>query len=143
MEIKTITTEVDIMICKDIILAFRNNLKEENLVEEVLYLIKNESFKIKYLYDDKNHKAAAFIGYRNMRMLRTGPTIYIDDLYTDPDYRSQGCGATLLGEVKQEAIETGMKSVHLDSGFALHPAHRLYLNSGYVLACHHFAQLIS
>ncbi|MFP3534439.1 hypothetical protein SB763_34355, partial [Burkholderia sp. SIMBA_042] len=82
MEIRTITTEADIMICKDIILAFRNNLKEENLIEEVIYLIKNESFKIKYLYDDKNHKAAAFIGYRNMRMLRTGPTIYIDDLYT-------------------------------------------------------------
>ncbi|MEN5058424.1 GNAT family N-acetyltransferase [Sphingobacterium kitahiroshimense] len=139
MEIKTISTANDISVCKDIILAFRTNLKEEGYEQAITHMIKNESLHIDYVYDPEHRKAAAFVGYRYMCMLRTGPIIYIDDLYTDPAYRGKGCGAALLAHVKRKGIEKGMKAVHLDSGFPLHPAHRLYLKSGFDLACHHFA----
>jgi len=68
--------------------------------------------------------------------------IYVDDLYTDPAYRGGGFAGKLLDFVAGKAAYTGIKMIHLDSGYNLHDAHRLYLNKGYVLACNHFAKKV-
>ncbi|MFP7654823.1 MULTISPECIES: GNAT family N-acetyltransferase [Chryseobacterium] len=143
MEVKEAKTRADIEFCKEVILQFRTNLKEDNYVDQIIEMMNEEGFKLHYIPNDTNTKAVAFIGYRPLQMLRTGKIIYIDDLFTSSECRSKGFAGLLLDHVTKEAETTGIQSVHLDSGYMLHDAHRLYLNKGYVLACNHFAKKIS
>lgn len=142
MEIRIAKTREEIAFCKEVILEFRQNLKEETYLEQVYDMIHNGGFHLAYIPNEDNTKAIAFTGYRKMQMLRTGWIIYIDDLFTAPVGRGKGCAGALLDHVYGEAKNAGYMTVHLDSGFKLFDAHRLYLNKGYVLACHHFAKRI-
>lgn len=142
MEIIKVKTPEDIKFAGEAILEFRPNLDPETYVEEVLLMMKEENFELAYIPTDDHKKAAAFVGFRTMNMLRTGRIIYIDDLFTLADYRGKGYAGKLLNYVEQQALNMNINAVHLDSGFTLHPAHRLYLNTGYILACHHFAKTI-
>jgi len=135
-----VKTREQIAFCKEVLFAFRTNLDEATYIDLVMNMIANEAFKLVYIPNDNNTKAAAFIGYRTMHTLRTSWMIYIDDLYTDPGYRGKGYAGALLDHVDQEAEKAGIRSVHLDSGYMLHEAHRLYLNKRFVLACNHFAK---
>jgi len=140
MKFIVVNTRAQIAYCKEVLFAFRTNLYEATYIDVVMKMIENERFKLVYIPADDNSKAAAFIGYRIMHTLRTSWMIYIDDLYTDPKYRGRGYAGALLDYVDREAVEEGIPSVHLDSGYMLHDAHRLYLNKGYVLACNHFGK---
>jgi len=143
MKCRKARTKADIEICKEAILEFRGNLDPETVVDQVFQMIDREGFELVFIPNDDNTKAGAFIGYRTMNMLRTGPIIYVDDLFTFSEFRGQGYAGALLDYVAGQAADTGIKSIHLDSGYALHTAHRLYLNKGYFLACNHFAKPIN
>lgn len=143
MECKKAITKTDIELCKEAILEFRPNLDPETAVEQVFQMINSKEFELAFISNADNTRASAFITYRFLNLLRTGPMIYIDDLFTFSECRNQGYASTLLDYVAKRATDEGIKSVHLDSGFTLHPAHRLYLNKGYYLACHHFAKSIN
>lgn len=142
MQIIKAKTPEDIAAAREAILQFRTNLDPANFIEQVHQMMENEYFELAYVPAEDHKKAAAFIGFRTMTTLRTGKIIYVDDLFTLPSYRGHGYAGALLDYVHQQAAEQGIDTVHLDSGFALHPAHRLYLSKGYVLACHHFARQI-
>lgn len=142
MELIVANTREQIKICKEELFAFRPNLQEETYIESIMRMIKDESFRMVYIPNEDNTKAAAFVGYRIQHTLRTGWMIYIDDLYTDPAFRGKGYAGALLDYVDQEAAKANIQSVHLDSGYTLHDAHRLYLNKGYVLACNHFGKQV-
>ena len=142
MDFLDIKTAADVEFAKEAILEFRKNLAAGPLVEKIVEMIKNEKFELIGILSDDKKKVAAFIGYRRMDMLRTGQIIYIDDLYTLPAFRGRGYASSLLDFVEKKAKENGIKSIHLDSGFSLHPAHRLYLSQGYFLACHHLTKFI-
>jgi GNAT superfamily N-acetyltransferase len=143
MELKVAKTLKEVEFCRDVILEFRPNLKEDTYALQVMDMITNEGFKLVYIPNSENTKAIAFIGYRTLLMLRTGKMIYIDDLFTAPECRGMGYAGKLLDHVTKEAQDAGIPSVHLDSGYMLHDAHRLYLNKGYFLACNHFAKKIA
>lgn len=136
-------TVEQISFCKEVLFAFRPNLDETTYVDLILKMIEDERFKLIYIPNEDNTKAAAFIGYRVMHLLRTSWMIYVDDLYTDPGCRGKGYAGALLDYVNGDATKKGIPSIHLDSGYMLHDAHRLYLNKGYVLASNHFAKKIS
>jgi GNAT superfamily N-acetyltransferase len=138
MECKKATTREDIEFCKDAILEFLRNLNPATAVDQVFEMITNEGYELVFIPNADNTRAGAFIGYRILNLLRTGPSIYIDDLFTFADSRNQGFAGMLLDYVESHAAAEGFKSIHLDSGFILHTAHRLYHNKGYNLACHHF-----
>lgn len=142
MEIILAQTRAQIEFCKEIILTFRPDMDKETYVDLTMDMIADESFKLAFIPSDDNTKGVAFIGYRTMHMLRTSWMIYVDDLYTDPAYRGRGYAGRLLDFVADEAAEAGIKTIHLDSGYMLHDAHRLYLNKGYVLASNHFARKV-
>ncbi|WP_161964511.1 GNAT family N-acetyltransferase [Mucilaginibacter endophyticus] len=115
-------------------------MDRKKVVDQVFQMIAHEGFELAFIPDANNTKAAAFIGYRKLNMLRTGPIIYVDDLFTFTESRGKGYAGALLDYVNGQAINEGINSIHLDSGYALHTAHRLYLNKGYYLACNHFAK---
>ncbi|RYE27344.1 MAG: GNAT family N-acetyltransferase, partial [Sphingobacteriaceae bacterium] len=124
-------TLADVEFCKDAILEFRKNLDPDTVVNQVFQMISNEGFELVFIPDPSSTKAAAFIGYRSLNLLRTGKIIYVDDLFTFPECRGYGYAGTLLNYVAKLAADRGTNAVHLDSGYDLHTAHRLYLNQGY------------
>jgi GNAT superfamily N-acetyltransferase len=141
VQIHIASTANDIQFCNRALLMFRPMLKENELVVQTLRMM-NEGFKLIYIADEQKNEAAAVLGYRDYEMYRTGRIIYIDDLFTFPEHRGKGYAGALLDHIHQQAAKLGISSVHLDSGYPLHPAHRLYLNKGYVLPCLHFAKSI-
>ena len=141
MEFIVANTREQIEACKEALFAFRPNLEEDTYVDLILNMIKNEAFSLVYIPDASGKKAAAFTGFRIQHTLRTGWMIYVDDLYTDPNYRGKGYAGALLDYIDEVAEAQQIQSVNLDSGYALFDAHRLYLKKGYILACHHFAKL--
>lgn len=48
-------------------------------------------------------------------------------------------GKILLDHVIQIAREHLCKEVHLDTGYARHAAHKVYLKQGFEFNCHHLA----
>src|SRR3954465_14403478 len=128
MECKKAVTKADIEICKDAILEFRGNLDPKTVVDQIFAMINHEGFELVFISNADNTRAGAFIGYRKMNLLRTGPMIYVDDLFTLSEFRGQGYAGALLDYVASQAANEGIKSIHLDSGYTLHTAHRLYLN---------------
>ena len=137
MEIKIATTEEDILKCWEAMYALRPHLIKEEFVQTIQEMMK-DGYKLVYI--EENGKAAAAIGFRYMQYLFNGKHFYIDDLSTLPESRSKGYGGILLDYVINLAKEKGYKCVTLDSGYARHNAHRLYLNKGFVLASHHFSK---
>ena len=86
--------------------------------------------------------AVAVVGFRLSISLSWGRHIYIDDLSTVPCARRRGFASELLGWIHDEAERLGCDQVHLDSGVgpSRRAAHRLYLNSGYVISADHVAR---
>jgi len=65
--------------------------------------------------------------------------LYIDDRTTLPEARSRGFASQLLDSLLEVAQSARCRAVHLDSGYARHDAHRLYLRKGFHLSSHHFS----
>src|SRR3954469_5727175 len=120
MECRRAITEADIEICKEAILEFRGNLDPKTVVDQVFEMISLEGFELVFIPNADNTKAGAFIGYRKLNLLRTGPMIYIDDLFTFSEFRGQGYASALLDYVAEQAASEGIKTIHLDSGYTLH-----------------------
>jgi len=137
MAIKLATTKEDILRCQYPLLQFRTHLDPARYMETMQEVIEG-GYKLAYIPDAEGN-AAGIVGYRFINMLRTGKTIYIDDLFVLSEYRGKGYAAELLKYIRKVAEENDVKQVHLDSGYQLNPAHRLYLNHGFILNCLHFA----
>ncbi len=134
-EIRYAQSNEEIESCWEVVQALRPHLKKEYFVDQVREMM-TDGYQMIFLTEGQ--VAVAFAGFRNMHMLYSGKTIYIDDLSTLPQHRGKGYGGRLLDYIHQLAKETGKTAVHLDSGYHRNDAHRLYLNKGYKLASHHF-----
>jgi GNAT superfamily N-acetyltransferase len=137
MDVKTAATKEDLDRCRPALLAFRTHLEADKYAD-TMQEVTAGGYQLAFISDDDGN-AAGIVGYRFINMLRTGKTIYIDDLFVLPAYRGKGYASLLLQHIRQIAADNQIKQVHLDSGYQLHPAHRLYLNHGFVLNCLHFA----
>ncbi len=122
--------------CFRVLSFLRPHLNEEQFVQR-LHIQAKETYTIVYIEVDGEVAAAA--GYRFANFLAWGKVLYIDDLVTDPGRKNRGMGGALLDWLIDEAKARGCAEVHLDTGFQRHDAHRLYLNKGFVLGCHHMS----
>jgi GNAT superfamily N-acetyltransferase len=139
MEIKIASTEEDISKCWDVLLALRPHLIRESFIPSVQEMIL-EGYTLAFIEEDA--KAIAAVGFRYLQFLYNGKHFYIDDLSTLPEYRGKGYAGKLLDFVVEKAKANGYKAVTLDSGYLRFDAHRLYLNKGFTLNCHHFSKTI-
>jgi GNAT superfamily N-acetyltransferase len=139
MEIKIANTEEDILKCWDVLLELRPHLNKNNFVSTLKEMM-TEGYSLAFI--EENGKAVAATGFRYLQFLYNGKHIYIDDLSTLPSSRGKGYGGKLLDYVISVAKEKGFKVVTLDSGYQRFDAHRLYLNKGFTLNCHHFSKTI-
>ncbi len=121
--------------------ALRTHYDDEaRFVERVDEVQRPQGYRLVGVFEDGHCSAVA--GFRVIRNLAWGDTLYVDDLSTHPDARRRGHGRALLEWCAAEARRLGCDELHLDSsvGPEREEAHRLYLNAGMRITSHHFAR---
>ncbi len=116
--------------------ALRPYLQEQSFLAQVRRQ-QQQGYHILALRSDGIIKSVA--GYRLCEFLAWGKVLYIDDLATLPGEKSLGFGSALLDHLIELAQQERCQGLHLDTGYARHAAHRLYLRKGLQLNCHHLA----
>ncbi|HEX5124304.1 MAG TPA: GNAT family N-acetyltransferase [Rhodanobacteraceae bacterium] len=69
-----------------------------------------------------------------------GVQMYVDDLVSDTEQRSQGIGNALMEHLQRLAREAGCAKFTLDSGTQRQQAHKFYFREGMVVTSFHFAK---
>lgn len=137
MTIKEVETPDELARCYDVFCQVFPCLKEKGrdvFVDRIL-LQKKEGYHI--LTIEENGVTAACIGYRFMHFLVWGKCCYIDHVITGTAFRRKGYASELLSFVTRYAREENCAQIHLDTGYARHEAHRMYLKHGFLLDAHH------
>lgn len=127
-------TDADIKACFEAFLALRPHLTAEGFFSQVRRQ-QTQGYHILALEDAGRIPSAA--GFRIVEFLAWGKIMYIDDLTTLPEARGRGHAGRLLDWLDSHARSEGCVAVHLDTGYARHAAHRVYLKHGFELNCHH------
>ena len=136
LQIHDVLTDAQIGECWEAFAQLRPHLDRSSFVE-LVRLQHQDGYRIVALYDDA--VACCVAGYRITHFLAWGRVLYLDDLSTIESARNRGYAGRLLEVLKTRAQDAGCRSIHLDTGYARHVAHRLYLRHGFVASCHHFA----
>jgi len=137
MNIKSLKTHDEIAQSFDTFLELRPHLRSKEIfVTQVMEQYK-EGYEIIAAYEQDD--VVACIGFRFLTTLAWGKILYIDDLITKEKTRGKGYGKILLDHVTEIARERLCKEVHLDTGYARHAAHKVYLKQGFEFNCHHLA----
>ena len=95
-----------------------------------------EGYQVAFLEQDGVVVSVA--GFRVQTMLSSGKTLYVDDLVTDADARSQGHGEAMLQWLIALAREAKCSSFSLDSGTHRQDAHAFYLRNRLRITAFHF-----
>ncbi len=125
--------------CFDAFSVLRPHVRREAFLPQIRRQ-EEQGFRVLALEQDEVIKSVA--GFRIAEFLAWGRVIYIDDLSTLPEARGQGFAGMLLDWLAEYARKQGCKALHLDTGYARHVAHRLYLNKGFELSCHHMTMAL-
>jgi GNAT superfamily N-acetyltransferase len=102
----------------------RTDLDEETYLEIVTQATRNEDYHLFAVFEGEY--VVAVTGFMSMTTLHNGPSVWVCDLVTDKQYRSQGYGGQLLQFIEQWAMNHGYSSVSLSSGLQGSSAHRFY-----------------
>jgi GNAT superfamily N-acetyltransferase len=130
----------DIESCFAVFQELRPKLDDKKaFVDQVLRQI-NQGYTLVYTCDDE--EIGACMGFRIFETLGWGKILYIDDLITREKSRKKGLASALLTYAIEQSRLTHCAEVHLDSGHHRYDAHRLYLNLGFTLNCHHLSLVL-
>lgn len=77
-------------------------------------------------------------GFRVCRSLGWGKFLYIDDLVTEEERRSEHHGSIMFHWLKDFGRQQGCEQLRLDSAVYRHGAHRFYLRERMDILCFHF-----
>jgi len=130
------TTDAEIADCYAVIAELRPHIPRERFVALVKSM-QADGYRLACIREGGRVVAAA--GYRLSTNLFYGRNLYVDDLVTAESERSKGHGKTLLGWLRQLALDEGCDAFHLDSGVQRKDAHRFYLREGLELSSYHFS----
>ncbi len=134
------TTAEEIASTFGVMRQLRTHLTEELYLEMVRRQMKTNNYHVAALVEDGVVKCVA--GYRLAECLSWGKFLYVDDLVTDGDARSQNCGSRMMKWLAEEARRNGCAQLHLDSGVQRHGAHRFYLRERMDITCYHFQMAV-
>lgn len=127
----------EIAACYPVVAQLRPHLDETTFVQQVIGQRDADRYRLIYLEEDGEVVAVA--GFRVTQMLSRGRFLYVDDLVTDEDHRSQGHGSRLLAWLVDEARRQGCQRLDLDSGLQREAAHRFYEREGLRATARHLA----
>jgi len=89
---------------------------------------------------DEQGGCVAVAGWRLFATTVAVRKLYVDDLVTSAERRSQGIGAALLAELGRRAREAGARAIDLDSGLTRADAHRFYIRERMPITSFHFTR---
>ncbi|MSP52973.1 MAG: GNAT family N-acetyltransferase [Gammaproteobacteria bacterium] len=135
--IKTLTTSTEIALAFDVFLELRPHLPNANTFVNQVMAQQKEGYQL--IGIEAHDEIAACVGFRFLTTLAWGKVLYIDDLITKEKCRGEGYAKQLLDYITQIAKGHHCDQLHLDSGYARHAAHKVYLKYGFELSSHHFA----
>lgn len=136
IEIFIANTDAEIEACFPAFSAVRPHIEPKNFLAQVRRQ-QTQSYQILALRHEGRVKSAA--GFRFAEFLAWGKVLYIDDLTTLPDETSKGFAGSLLDWLINHARTYHCQGVHLDTGYARHAAHRLYLHKKLLFTSHHLS----
>ena len=136
-DVKAATSNAEISKCFAVMSELRPLLIESEFVDLVRHMA-SAGYQLAYVENDSAVVAVA--GYRIQTSLFMGKNLYIDDLVTSEECRSEGQGKILIDWLRDKAKNHDCRYLHLDSGTQRHRAHRFYLQQGMDIASFHFSQ---
>lgn len=134
MEIIEAKSDEQINACFAVLSQLRPEINESEFLSKVRRQMLS-GYQLLCLYEHNQLMSVA--GFRISENLAWGKHMYIDDLITDQQQRSQGAGHALLKALIEFAKNQQCQQLHLDSGVQRFDAHRFYLNQGMRIASHH------
>ncbi|GAA0289711.1 GNAT family N-acetyltransferase [Psychrosphaera haliotis] len=136
MEVHLVNSEIELTSVAEVILQLRTQYTLDSLIEQIKKQQKLD-YQLAYVVSDGDILCVA--GFVVGEKLAWGKHIYIDDLVTNENHRSDGVGTFLINWFKRYCLELGCQQLHLDSGIQKFPAHRFYLINRFNIASHHFS----
>lgn len=140
-EISVADTPQAIMSTFAVMHQLRPSMLEEDYLSTVQSMQHEDGFRLALLRS--NGHVACVAGYRYCRALGWGKYLYVEDLVTDIDSRSTGCGKAMLDWLVEQAKAEGCDQLRLDSATYRYGAHRFYLRERMDITCFHFARVLS
>lgn len=137
MNISIAITDNEIAACYAIMQELRSHIGENDFVSRIR---RQEQSGYQLIYLENETALVAVAGFRIAENLAWGRFLYVDDLVTSNEHRSQGYGAKLLAWMREYASSEGCAQMHLDSGLQRAEAHRFYEREGMSKTGFHFAQ---
>ena len=113
----------EIRACYSVVVQLRPSYSEDEFVSQVK---KQNDSNYHLAYLQMNNKVCSVAGYRFSENLAWGKFLYVDDLITDSEERSNGYGKVMLEWLIGQAKEHDCAELHLDSGVQRLEAHRFY-----------------
>ncbi|WP_121616078.1 GNAT family N-acetyltransferase [Virgibacillus halodenitrificans] len=124
IKIKELQLKEDIIEAFAIMNELRSHLDLDSYIELVQEAMEKDMYHLVALYE--HGEIAAVIGYKPMITLYYGRFIWVCDLVTKEDKRSNGFGEKLLSFVENWAKKNKYQAVALSSGLQRTEAHRFY-----------------
>lgn len=130
----------DIQLTYAVMSQLRTHVPEHEYLDRVKRQSQSGNYQVAAVFDDGQVRCVA--GYRISECLAWGKFMYVDDLVSDQNGRSNNYGKQMLAWLVDEAKKNGCQEFHLDSGVQRHGAHRFYLRERMDITCFHFARKI-
>lgn len=133
-------SDAQILACFPVMQTLRPHLELTTFVDRVR---RQEAGGYRLAYLVSGDEPLAVAGFRIDDSLSWGRHLYVDDLMTLEQHRSQGHGSALLDWLIAHAASQGCAELHLDSGLQRTDAHRFYLREGMETIALHFRVRVS
>ncbi|WP_283131892.1 GNAT family N-acetyltransferase [Enterovibrio norvegicus] len=119
----------------DVLTQLRPHISQDALAAQIKRQ-QQSGYQLAYVKSD--NIVLAVVGFEVRESLAWGKHIYIDDLVTNENHRSQGVGNVLMAWLKQHAAEHGCKQIHVDSEIQRFKAHIFFQREEFKTIAHHF-----
>ncbi len=137
MPIQFAKSDREINACFPVMFQLRPHLDPAEFVARVRRQ-QQGGYQLAFLTGENLAEVKAVAGLRISECLSYGKFLYVDDLVTLEDDRSQGYGEQILNWLIAYAKEQDCAEFHLDSGVQRFAAHRFYFRHRLTISCYHF-----
>ncbi|PIC67610.1 GNAT family N-acetyltransferase [Sporosarcina sp. P16a] len=124
LTIRELQSQKEILEAFPVMNQLRTHLDEKAYLDLVTEAKEKDMYRLFALYDQGG--IVAVTGFKPMITLYYGRFVWVCDLVTDKNKRSNGYGEKLLAYVHEWAKENAYESVALSSGLQRTDAHRFY-----------------
>ena len=135
-EVREMVSDEEIVSTFPVMRQLRTHLDEDEYLEKIDRM-RRSGYRLAAVVDGGRVKCV--VGFRIVEFLAHGKFLYVDDLVTAENARSEGHGERMLDRLIGIAREERCGSLQLDSGVQRHKAHRFYFRKGMNISNYHFS----